>query len=472
MRSMVPSRARGHVLVALGGLLLSGRPVVALAGPEIRLGAYTLQPGIASALEYHTNAYLADGLINEVQPALSLHLRPQLQLLRDTEQDIVSVRGAWNLRKFIDIEPDDAFVTGNLDRFRDMDVDVSADLRKAWRVGLRLDDHFEVISSPAQLETAAADTDANVRLTSNDARATLVVRPGSALEIGLVGNLGLDRFDVPALLTSDGNPNLNNRTSYGPVLDARWRFLPRTAVVSKVALHWLDWENNLVNAVGPDVAAEGNPYGNYIGKPDATKWHASAGLRGQVTDGLAVVAEFGFGQMEYDETTVLGAAGAAQSGEIAASGAESFARDLTTFGEGFTTNLLVRYGFARVGDKPRHVVGLGYKKDFQDAFFTNYVAYNNVFANYTANLGQALTVDTEGSFRLDAYHGEVTRTDLVVRMRGGVTWRPRPDSPLAFSASAGWNERACADVECEDGGFYGVQYDDFYSSLGVSFNNR
>jgi hypothetical protein len=448
-------------------------------GDHVRWGAYTLEPGVLSAVEYHSNAFLADGLINEVHPALSLHVRPQLRLRRDGELDVVAIRGAWNVRKFLDLDPADAFVTGNLDRLRDMDLDVSADLRKKSVLGLRIDDHFEVISSPAQLESAAADTDANIRLTSNDARATVVVRPGSALEVGLVGIAGMDRYDVPAILTSDGNPNLNNRSGYGPMLDARWRFLPRTSVVTRVTWYRLDWENNLVNAVGPDVAAEGNPFGAYIGKPDATKWHAVVGLRGQVTDALAVVAEVGLGQMDYDETSVLGAPGAAATGEAALGGTESFATDLDSLGEGLTANVLVRYGFGRAGDKPRHAVSVGYKKDFQDAFFTNYVVFQRVDGKYTANLTQGLAVDTEATARVDDYHGEVTRTDLVFSVRGGLTWQPRllgadpgtqrRDSPFTVNASLGWNERACADAECEDGGFYGVQYDDFYSSLGVSF---
>jgi hypothetical protein len=334
-------------------------------------------------------------------------------------------------------------------------------------VGVRVDDHFEVLSTPAQLETAAADTNANVRLTSNDARAAVVVRPGSALEVGLGGNVGLDRYDVPAVLASDGNPNLNNRTTFGPVLDARWRFLPRTSVVGKIALNWLEWENNLVNAVGPDVAAAGNPYGTYIGKPDATKWHASTGLRGQVTERLAVVAELGFGQMDYDDASVRASAGAAQSGEVGAGG-EAFTRDLATFGEGFTTNLLVRYGLDGDG---RHVVDFGYKKDFQDAFFTNYVVYNNVSASYRGNLGTRTRVETEGTLRFDDYYGEVTRSDIILRVRAGAHWRPRAESPLEFGLSAGWNERACADVACENGGFYGVQYDDFYSRLAITYTH-
>jgi len=463
-----------HAALRVGCIVLASLhlPSMALAAPgeSLTLGGFAVAPSLNSAFEYRSNAYLSDGVINEVRPALAFVFRPEVQLQRESSTDVMSVRGAWNMRKFIDVEPEDGTNTANLDRWRDMDLDVAVDLRKESRVGVRLDDHFEVISTPAQLESATRDTDANIRLTSNDVRGGLVVRPGSAFEVGLLGNLGLDRYDVPEVLAETGNPNLNNRQSYGPVLDVRWKFLPRTSVVLRGTMNWLDWENNLVNAVGPDVAAAGAPYGTFIGKPDATKWHVATGLRGQVTERFALVSELGFGQMTYDETSVSASGNAAASGEAGAAGEESFARDLSGFGEGFTANLLLRYGFGGVlGDNPRHALSVGYKRDFQDAFFTNYVVFNSVSARYTGHLGSRLTVDSEASARLDDYYGEVSRTDLVLRARAGANWRPAPESRLGLALGLGWNERACGDADCESGGFYGVQYDDFYGNLGATY---
>lgn len=464
------SALRTRVAAPLGWLvvgLLAGGCEAAHAGTVPRPEA-SLKTGV----EYHSNAFLSDGTINEIEPGLSVLLKPQLAFARDEGAHAFNVRGAWNLRKYLDVTPDNAFITTNLDRWRDMDVDGSFDLRRESSVGFRADDHFEVISTPAELATAEEGTDANIRLTSNDLRGGVVYRPGdagSALELALLGNYGLDRYDVPDLLATAANANINNRTNYGPLLDVRWRFLPRTSLVARASMNWLDWENNLVSAVGADVSAAGTPYGSFIGKPDASKWHFGGGLRGQVTDRLATVVEVGFGQMTYDETSVAAALGAATD-ELALVGEENYARDLATFGEGLTANLLVRYALGSVvGDRPRHAVSLAYKKDFQDAFFTNYNAFNSFSAQYTGNVGQAVVVDLEGTFRLDGYHGEIARTDAVFRVRSGLTWQQSKDSRLNLALGAGWNERACADAECEGGGYYGVQYDDFYGTFGVSY---
>ncbi len=430
---------------------------------------------VQTGVEYHSNAFLSDGTINEIEPGLSVLLKPQLGYARDEGAHAFNVRGSWSLRKYLDVRPDNAFITTNLDRWRDMDVDGNFDLRRESAVGFRANDHFEVISTPAELATAEEGTNANIRLTSNDLRGGLVFRPsseGSALEAALLGNYGLDRYDVPDVLAASSNANINNRTNYGPVLDVRWRFLPRTSLVGRASVNWLDWENNLVSAVGADVAAPGTPYGSFIGKPDASKWHVGGGLRGQVTDRLAAVVELGFGQMTYDETSVATALGAATE-ELALVGDENYARDLETLGEGITTNLMVKYALGSLGDqRPRHTVGLSYKKDFQDAFFTNYNAFNNFSAQYTGNFGEAIVVDLEGTFRLDGYHGEIARTDAVFRVRSGLSWQPSKDSPLGVALGAGWNERACADAECEGGGYYGVQYDDFYGTFGVSYTRK
>lgn len=64
------------------------------------------------------------------------------------------------------------------------------------------------------------------------------------------------------------------------------------------------------------------------------------------------------------------------SNELNTTGSDTFADD-TTIGDGILVNLQVSYAPLR-----GQTLTAGYRKDFQDAVFTNYVAYNFVFFRY------------------------------------------------------------------------------------------
>ncbi|MFZ5475783.1 MAG: hypothetical protein ACOZNI_03315 [Myxococcota bacterium] len=439
--------------------LLACWPAVAVAAPgdHIRTGDTVITPSVATGLEFHSNAYLADGVDQPVFPALAWTLNPRLRLDLEGEDLQLNFGAGWAMKKFIDLTPD-AINLSNLDRFSDVDATLGIHALNRNLLGLRLDNAFEIASTPTELPTSGQN--ANLVHLSNDLNAGVAIRPGSALELAVLGNLGIDRYNVPAELTTD--PNINNRATYGPMLQGSWKFLPKTKLVGSGSVVWHKWENNLVASVAPDV--EGLDYGSYIGKPDSLVWRTSWGIRGQFTDKLAASAELGYGQMYYDEESVLADAGAVagSSAELDVTGEESFARDLTSFSEGFTINAQVAYAPIR-----GHQVLLGYRKDFQDAFFTNYVAYNYVFLRYEGLYASRFGLTAEASYRIDVFHGEVARGDQNIKLKLNGAYRFTD----FFSASlgGGWTERACFDSSCDNGTFYATQYDDFYGTATLTF---
>jgi hypothetical protein len=434
---------------------------LAAPGDHIRAGKTTITPSVMTGAEYHTNAFLSDGTFNQLEPGLSWVLRPKLGIDVDGSDVQLSLGGSWGLKKFFDVTPTNGLYVENLDRFNEVDASFGLVALPRSVVGIRLDDRFEIQNTPAQLESSPDIGNANIRATSNDLNGGLVIRPGSALEIGLLGNFGLDQYTVPEeLLISGNDPNINNRSNYGPVVDMKWRFLPRTSFTFRGNANWLKWENNLVYALSPEVA--GSPVGTFVGKPDAFKWQATAGLKGQLTEKIASTVELGYGQMYYDEQTVLDAGTGVVADATELDPNAGFAQDLTSFGEGFVVN-------AQLGWSPIKGQGVaaGYRKDFQDAFFTNYVTYNYFYLRYEGTFAQRLDVNAEASYRLDGFKGEVTRNDQNIRVKLNTAYRV--SDWLSAGLSGGWIERACGSADCDNGEYFASQYDDFYGTVGMTF---
>lgn len=432
---------------------------VAAPGDHVRLGNAVLTPSAMTGFEYHSNIYLADGREQEEVGALAWVLKPELELKLENEKVQFDFGAGWGLKKFIDFAPRDAFNVQNADRFTDFNASLGINALTQSVIGLRLDDKFEIQNTPGELPTA--EVSSNIVHVSNDTNGGIVIRPGSALEIGVLGNVGLDRYTLPEDLV-ETKANINNRVSYGPALNGSWKFLPKTSLVGSASVNWTKWENNLITAIGPE--ADGVDYGQYLGKPDALAWRTMWGVRGQLTQKLAAGAELGYGQMYYDEQTVLDAAGSlpGSSAEIDTIGEDTFARDLTSFSEGFLVNAQIAYAPVR-----NHKFTFGYRKDFQDAFFTNYVAFNYLFLRYEGLALEKLGLTGEVTYRIDAFHGEIARDDQNIGVKLGGAWQFA--DYLSAGLAVGWNERACLDRECENGVFYPTQYDDFWGQAGVTF---
>ncbi len=450
--------------VAAAVVGLSGVVGVAAAAPgdHLRAGNAVITPSLMAGTEFHTNVFRSDGDENALEPGLSLVVNPRLGVQVPGNSVQFDLDVGWGMKKFFDVTPNNGLNAERLDRYTEADASMGLLVLPRSVVGFRLDDVFGVDHYPAELGTAE-DGDANVRIISNDLNGGFSIRPGSALDIGLLGNFGFDTYTLPTALESTSAASLNDRTAYGPLLDARWRFLPRTELLLGGNVNWLKWRNNIVDAVGGSTP--GSEYGFYLGKPDALKWQATVGLKGQLTEKLAATLQLGYGQMYYDEATVEDAIGSLTAGADEFGGGESaaYAADLTSFAEGFVVNSQITWAPAK-----RQSVSIGYRKDFQDAFVSNYVTYNHVYLRYNGLYFDKLGLTAEASTRFDSYTGEISRVDQTFRMKANVAYKLT--DWFSAGAGVGWTQLACVDQLCDSGQYYLAQYDDVYGSLGLTFS--
>ncbi|HRE03841.1 MAG TPA: hypothetical protein PLV68_21270, partial [Ilumatobacteraceae bacterium] len=55
---------------------------------------------------------------------------------------------------------------------------------------------------------------------------------------------------------------------------------------------------------------------------------------------------------------------------------------------------------------------LGFRRDFQDVYFTNYVNYDRVSLGYDAIFARKVGLGLSSAYRYERYKGEVSRNDL------------------------------------------------------------
>lgn len=466
-------RARvGQLLLVAGGV---GSSAAAFAGPGdgIELGPVELHPSVNTAIEYRSNVFLAAGDYDPDVPGVEepvvgapiWTIHPRLMARMENQWLELDVYGDYYGRKYIDTKPNDSSKVANLDRFSDFDLGFSLIGLKDRLVGFKLADTVGIDSTPASVQKEdAAGTFVH---TSNDLEGLITVRPGSALDLDAGGHLSYDKYDVPGVLAnSDEAQTYNGRLTYGPSMYATWRFLPKTALVGMVSGVWTDWQRNSIESLGLaelDQNTSALQVGDFIGKPNSAGWRTRWGMRGQITSKIGLGAELGYGQLYYDEATLVGSAAAGDAGT-------GYEADLTSFGEGLLVSAQALYTPYR-----GHTFTIGYLKDFQDATFTNYTAYNYAFIRYDGKYFGKLTTTLEASYRHDAYVGEVSRNDETPKARLQLSYDLTKF--LAVTGGGAWTERACAGGfltptagDACQGAFHSIQYDDFSANLGVTLS--
>jgi hypothetical protein len=277
----------------------------------------------------------------------------------------------------------------------------------------------------------------------NDSGARISIHPGSALEVDLGGNFTYDAYDVSAQSTLDGSPALNNRLGYGPGVDLKWHFFPKTAIVASYSMAWFDWDDNVVDARGDGISAE--DVGDSLAIPDGNLWRATMGLRGRLSEKVVVGLVGGYGQMDYDESSVGGGSEDA-----------SYAQDLTGFPEGVI-------GVFEIGWEPstRHSLTMGYRKAFQDVYFTNYVGFHNAFIRYEGTFADRVGLSLNSGYRFENYVGEISREDHLLNAGIDVAYKATPF--LDVGLGGGWTQRASA-----DGNNAEIEYDDTVIRAGLT----
>jgi hypothetical protein len=429
-------------------LSIASNPSLALEPDHIRAGNIELVPSVEMRVVRRSNVYLTEGettaeegnVIGAApQSGTAILLHPSLSFGIEGEDTTVQFNLDMDAARYLEEEHQ------NLNRYDD--VELGLDFRTLNRsiVGLKLNERFHRTGRETEATYA---TSAYITHLMNNTGGRLSFRPGSSLSIDVGGDFSYDKYDVSADATADGSPSLNSRVGYGPGIDLKWSFFPKTAIVASYSQHWFTWENNLVDTKGDGLSE--SEFGDSLGIPNGSEWKATVGLRGRLTEKIVLGLIGGVGQMDYDENSVQGQNGEGNAAE------QGFDRDLTGLSEGIL-------GIVELGYKPieGQSLTLGYRKDFQDVYFTNFVDFHNVFVRYEGMFADRFGAKASGGYRFEQYLGEVSRDDHV--LNAGVDLSVRVTRYFEVAGGVSWKERGSADGLHSD-----IEYDDVTMSLGLT----
>jgi hypothetical protein len=422
--------------IALAAGLIATQATAA-PGDHIRAGDAEIVPSVGLGFDYRGNVYRSE---LDPTPGGSVTFRPAVDVDLVTDQTSFQVGGYWMLRKYVfvgevanptlDLEPSER--VSNLDRFNAFNAGFALDAFRQKSVGLRLGNQATLRNNNADADYARAPFTTQFQ---NKLNGGLRLSPGDALDFVPGGEWIYENYLVPGLESAE---QFNTRNTYGPSLSVNWRFLPRTALLFDVNYMLYRWSENVVDASG---GATVSPVGNDLALPDSDHLKALTGLQGQFTEKIYFDITAGYGFANYDEAS-------ASTGEDA----ESFGADLQGL-DGLLLNTQLRY---RISEGL--LAALGYRRDFTDSFFTNYVTYDMVYARMQGQFGK-FSPAAMGSVRFERYDGEIGRTDALGRVSLDAGYAVTDYARLA--TGFWWQQRASNQTN--------IEYDDWNVNVAATF---
>jgi hypothetical protein len=399
----------------------------AAPGDHIRAGDLEFVPNLALGLEYHTNVYRSE---DEATPAANLRIAPGANLTASGDDHEFVFGGMWELRKYVYVaDSSDLDPVSNLDRFDEFSLSAGANLFKRNIVGFRLGE--QMAQRNWTVDTELADTPYTSQF-RNAMSAGVRINPGPALEIVPGATWTYDALYLPRFVA--GEERLaNQRNAYGPRLDAKYAFLPRTSLVGQVIWTHQEWQNHSLDAFSSDPT-----FGGSLELANSNHVKARAGIDGRFTEKIFAQALVGYGVGLYNPDSVPGAEDPA-----------SIDQDATGISGLLVTTQLKYQITPGTAEAPGSSVAAGYVKDFRDSFFTNYIDANELFAVYAGRFGD-LQPALRYELRFEGYHGDIERSDVTNRLSLDVTYTAREWA--SFTAGASWIQRASSDdaVEFDD----------------------
>lgn len=397
----------------------------AAPGDHIRAGDTTIIPDVDLGVEYATNVYRSEV---DATPGANLRVSPGLTVGVDSPNNSFDLSGEWRIRQFLFVGSDDgperADRLNALSRYNDFNLGAKLDALKNESVGLVLSNSSSLRNNQADNELSDAPFSTQVK---NTLGGGVRLSPGPALGVIPGGTWGYDDYRLSEVVGS--RQRFNSRSSYGPTLDVHWNFFPRTSLVLNSSYTFNRWSENEATSGEGDVSA--------VAVPDSTQLRVQTGIQGRFTQRIFVDLLVGYGMGLYDVASV--------DGSIAdTTGADQNFSGL----QGLLVSTQLRYKLA-----PTSAMAVGYTRDVEDSFFTNFVVYNQVYAELSAEVAGGLRPSIRYGIRFEEYAGAVNRSDVFNRFDATVSYDMQEWATL--SMGGGWQQRGIAQAE-----FQAAEYSD------------
>lgn len=450
---------------------LASSQAAAAPGDHIKVSGGELIPSLSLNTSWRSNNYLTPGAAYSSEDRFraiagtSLSAVPSLKLRTRGRYLNVDALALYEARKFLKEE------LTNLDRFNNVNLGLQTVILPEAFVGAKLSSNLRIVGRESE---AVNSDDAYLQQTTSRTAGSVTVRPGSSLEIDVGGTFDIRDVRTPQPLEGTNSFSLNSSQGYGFLGNLTWKFFPKTALVATVERSYFNWENNTTvlydradgpvdpnrfPGVLPFVLEEGTQGLLYV--PDGKLLRAEGGIRGRFTEKLIIGAVLGVTRIIYDEkldgsfTKEDRAGGCAvpERGTKATVG-----DDLIGLPCSLSGNFEIGYDIA----KDQRIV-VGFLREHQDVFFTNYLSMNRSYLSFTGRVGDRLKPTVGAEYNHQSYHGQVERTDGWFRTKGDVAFRTAPW--LDLTGGVWYTGRRSVGGE-----FGSVEYDDVNVHAGLVFS--
>lgn len=246
------------------------------------------------------------------------------------------------------------------------------------------------------LERRNFETTASWDRNFNKAGLTINIRPGGK---AMSFRVGYD-FITDYFLDTTGDWGDVHRHD----VNARysWKFFPFTALIIEAGWEMQDY-----------LHKDGGHYGELT---DSMPLRTRVGINGFITKSIAVMLMAGYGNSFHDKRSVA-------------------AGETTNKGENDSYNSFLAEARFSWKATPTTILQIGYKHDFRDSVFSNYLQYDRVYANAKQRLFSLWDLRLDASYEYLQYSAlphayQTSRPDVIAQFGGLVGQRFRNDSAI------------------------------------------
>ncbi|MCB9672800.1 MAG: hypothetical protein H6734_25235 [Alphaproteobacteria bacterium] len=356
----------------------------AAPGDHVVAGHAVITPEVMAGVEIQSNAYRSEAPARTL-PGYNFVGRVGLGVQLRAPKVWFDFDGKWEPRIFL------TPASQNLNQLGNFAAGAALSVAPSGIVGFKLSDRarFSANSNDEPFKGNALVT--QIR---NTLAVGLPIRPGPEFTIEPGASWSFHTFRIPGAVGSRG---YGDRNTIAPHLNFTWLFFPNTAFVFEASYEmnlWRQYEAGLQRPL-----------------PDSQYLRAVTGIRGRFTRHFLLQALVGYGFAMYQD---------ALGGDFSLSN-----RNNASLLDSLIVYVRPELDFGYTdGESFGQRVHVSYRKDYNDSFFTNYLAYHQVGLGWDSNLGRFFGVQLAGSVRFEGYHGAVERNDIFPDVSLALPIRP------------------------------------------------